>query len=60
MDEKIRYYAVVDNRNNYFNGSNTYEEALEELKAYREGEIYGNGDFLFDPSDVLLVAVLDV
>lgn len=55
QNTKIRYYAVFDSNNNYFNGNSNYDKALEELNAYR-----AKSDVDIDPKNVVLVAVLDV
>jgi hypothetical protein len=60
----IKYYAVVDNSENYFNGHVVYADAIEELENYRSQEVFDDcSEFIDnprDPKDVLLVAVLDV
>jgi hypothetical protein len=56
LEGKVRYYAVADPSDNWFNGHNTKEAALEELRDKRANKLYRNDD----PDDALLVAVLDV
>ena len=52
----IRYFAVVDNADGYFNGSENFETAKNELMERRLDVNEKGGDL----TDVILVAVLDV
>lgn len=54
--KKIRYFAVVDNADGYFNGSEDFETARHELTEKRLEVGQHGGDI----TDVILVAVLDV
>jgi hypothetical protein len=55
-EEKIRYFAVVDNTDGYFNGLEDFETAKNELIERRRNVNEKGGD----PTDVILVAVLYV
>ena len=54
--KKIKYFAVVDNVDGYFNGSEDFETASHELTERR----IKVGQYGGDITDVILVAVLDV